>query len=124
MRRRGHFARGDAVMNFDPGGEVIRVGRFVAEFGEVEPCGGRGGVVAGGAVLLNEGVGAGEGWTGGHAGSGEKSGDQGDTRREGQLQDVSAVTAGSTGRDLPGLQAGNPRMLLGHTCGREFASER
>ena len=24
---RGHFTRGDAVMNFDPGGEVIRVAR-------------------------------------------------------------------------------------------------
>jgi hypothetical protein len=33
-------------MNFDPDGEVIRVGGFIAEFGEIEVRGGRGGVVA------------------------------------------------------------------------------
>ena len=89
-RRRRHFTGGDAVMNFDPGGEVIRVGGFVAEFGEVEPCGGGGGVVAGGAVLLNEGVGAGKGWGGSHAGSGEKRGDQ-KGRREDLHQHATSI---------------------------------
>ena len=72
---RGHFACGDAIMNFDPGSEIIRVSRFIGEFGEVEAGGGRGRTVASGAVLLNEGVGTGEGWAGGHAGSSEKRGD-------------------------------------------------
>ena len=38
MRRRRHLTCGDAVVNLDPGGEVIGVGGFVVEFGEVEPC--------------------------------------------------------------------------------------
>ena len=67
-------------MNFHPGGEIIRVAGFVGELGEVEPCGGRGGVVACGAVLLNEGVGAGKGRSCGHSGSSEESGGEGNTQ--------------------------------------------
>ena len=66
-------------MNFDPDSEVIRACGFVAELGEVEsPCRG-GGTVAGCAVFLDEGVGAGERFSR-HAGSCEKRG------RENQLQ--------------------------------------
>ena len=47
-------------MNLDPGREVFRVGGFITELGKVEPRGGRGGVMARGAVLLKECIAAGE----------------------------------------------------------------
>ena len=81
--RRGHLTCGDAVMNFDPDSEIIRVAGFIGELGEVESCGGGRGVVACGAVLLNEGVGARERWTRSHAASSEKSGSDGNSRRDG-----------------------------------------
>ncbi len=73
-------------MNFDPGGEVVQVTGFVAELGEVEPRGGGGGVVAGGAVFLNERVRPGEGWGRGRAASGEKNGGDGYARGKNQVQ--------------------------------------
>ena len=52
--------------------------------------------MASGAVLLNEGVGAGEGRTRSHAASSEKSGRGGNSRRKHQLQHwaVAAVASG------------------------------
>ena len=125
--RRGHLTCGDAVMDSDPDSEIIRVAGFIGEFGEVESCGGSRGVVAYGAVLLNEGVGAGEGWTRSQSASSEKSGNDGNSHRKDQLQHRTVVAAarGSIRRDFLGLQAGNPAgMLRGHPCELECASAR
>jgi hypothetical protein len=59
----GHFAGGDAVVDFDPGGEV---GGLEIEFREIEAGLRFGGAVAGDAVLAKEGFGA-----GGRGGEGE-----------------------------------------------------
>lgn len=47
-------------MNFHPGGEVVGVGWLEGELCEIETSAVDGGVVARGAVLLNEGVGPGK----------------------------------------------------------------
>ena len=58
--------------------------------------------MAGGAVFLNEGIGAGEGWTARQAATGEKSGSNDNSRRKDQLQHqaVAAVARGSIRRVL------------------------
>ena len=78
---RRHLTRSDTIMHFDPRGEVVRIARVVAEFREVEPSGGGGGVVTDGAVFLEEGVGTGERRGRGSACRGDE------TSREDQLLD-------------------------------------
>ena len=44
--RTRHLSCGDAVMNLDPGREVIRVAGLVVQLADVESCGRRGAAVA------------------------------------------------------------------------------
>ena len=109
-------------MNFHPDREVIRVGRFVAEFGEVEPCGGGRGAVACGAVFLKERVGAGEGWGSRPAGREE------DGSRQNQFshQPLPTKYGRSISRDFPGPQSGEVGTRLRgrwRQRGSDFAPE-
>src|SRR5258706_3099880 len=69
-------------MNFDPDGEVIRVGGFMAEFEVFEARGSGGGVMAGGSVFLKKCLGARERGSGGDSRCGEKKGDNDQRRRQ------------------------------------------
>lgn len=96
-----HFAGGDAVVDFDPGGEVGGVGGFEGEGGEVEAGGAGGGVVAGEAVLLEEGIGSREGRGGGRVGGRRGQEGKGDCDA-GQKHLASIVNRGGETVILPG----------------------
>ncbi|SRR5579883_2219603 len=68
----GHFACRDAVVDFDPKGEVVGVSWFEASFREIQTAGGGGRVVASDAILLDEGFSARERW-GGFEPAGDKT---------------------------------------------------
>ncbi len=78
---RRHLACRDAVVNLDPGGKVVGVRWLVFEIDKIQVAYSLGGVMAKGAVLLDESVGARKGRCGCCPGSGEKGkGQYGDQR--------------------------------------------